>query len=83
MSRHEKDKNKKDKELNDAIKNYNKALLYSPYLASLLYGRGRAKTEMSDSQGGNADISAAEKIDPNIKDKFEKSLPIPSEDSAH
>jgi tetratricopeptide (TPR) repeat protein len=83
MSRLEKEKSKKDKELNAAIKNYTEALLYSPNLASSLYGRGLAKLEKGDTEGGNADVSAAKEIDTKIEDEFKKDLQRPLEDSAN
>jgi tetratricopeptide (TPR) repeat protein len=74
MSRFENDNSKKDEELLSAIKYYDAALSFSPTLASSRYGRGLAKRETGDIQGGNADILAAKEIDKTVQDEFEKGL---------
>ena len=53
-----------------AIDNYNSALRLAPKLASALYGRGVAKLKNGDKTGGDADISAAKRIQATIGDDF-------------
>jgi Flp pilus assembly protein TadD len=53
-----------------AVDDYSSALRSDPRLASALYGRGLAKLKTGDSAGGDADISAAKAIQPNIGDDF-------------
>jgi len=52
--------------LDIAIANFNAALLYAPKLATSLYGRGVARLKKDDTAAGNADIAAAEAIQPDI-----------------
>jgi len=52
-----------------AIADYDAVLQANPKSASSLYGRGLAKRIEG---GGDADMSAAERIDPNIRASFTK-----------
>jgi tetratricopeptide (TPR) repeat protein len=54
----------------DAIVDYNAALLKDAKLAGALYGRGIAKTRKGDRIGGAADIDAATAINPGIAEEF-------------
>jgi Flp pilus assembly protein TadD len=49
-----------------AIADYDAALRLDPKLATALYGRGLAKLKTGDAAGGNADITAARSIRPDI-----------------
>jgi tetratricopeptide (TPR) repeat protein len=53
-----------------AIRDYNKALKLVPKSAEALFGRGIAKQNSDDYAGASADVSAAETLDPHIKDVF-------------
>jgi len=53
-----------------AVEDYSSALRSDPRLASALYGRGLAELKTGDRAGGDADISAAKAIQPNIGDDF-------------
>jgi tetratricopeptide (TPR) repeat protein len=53
-----------------AIDDYNSALRFDPGQASALYGRGLAKLRRGDNAGGDADVSAAKGIQPNIGTDF-------------
>jgi tetratricopeptide (TPR) repeat protein len=55
-----------------AIDDYNSALRFEPKLASALYGRGLGKFKKGDRAGGDADISAAKKIQANIAEDFRR-----------
>ena len=78
MSERDKDNNS---DLDNAIKNYSAALLISPNLASSRYGRGVAKLKKQDTEGGNADVSEAKKIEPRIAEEFESYGVLGEEDS--
>jgi tetratricopeptide (TPR) repeat protein len=52
-----------------AFKDYDAAVAINPKLASSLYVRGLAKLKLGDASG-NADIEAAEALDPKIADKY-------------
>jgi hypothetical protein len=54
-----------------AIADYDAALQAHPKNASSLYGRGVAKGLNGDKAGGDADITAAKRIDPEIVKKYE------------
>ena len=54
-----------------AIADYNSALRIDSKLPSALYGRGFAKLKKGDLAGGNADISAAKVLEPNIAGQFD------------
>ena len=43
---------------------------FDPGQASALYGRGPAKLQRGDNAGGDTDVSAAKKIQPNIGTDF-------------
>jgi hypothetical protein len=53
-------------QFDNAIAKFNAALLFAPELATSLYGRGVAKLKKGDTAAGNADIAAAEAIQPDI-----------------
>ena len=53
-----------------AIDDYISALRFDPSQASALYGRGLAKLQRGDKAGGDTDVSAAKKIQPNIGADF-------------
>jgi len=52
--------------LDQAIADYSQAITLDPNSAAALYRRGKAKQLKGDKRGGDADIAAAKKIDPNI-----------------
>jgi tetratricopeptide (TPR) repeat protein len=54
------------KEYDRAIADYDQAIRLEPDYAKALYWRGKAKQAKGDVAGGNADVGAAEKIDPNV-----------------
>ena len=54
----------------DAITAYDAAIDVRPEGAASLLGRGLAKRRSGDAQGGTADISAAQKLDPEIVGEF-------------
>lgn len=56
----------------EAIGTYDDALRIRPNVAASLYGRGVAKRRAGDTQGGDADLRAARKIDASIAGKFAK-----------
>jgi tetratricopeptide (TPR) repeat protein len=56
------------RQLGDARTDFDKALAASPNSAPSLYGRGLARRLSGDVEGGNADISAAKRINPRIPD---------------
>jgi tetratricopeptide (TPR) repeat protein len=64
------------KEYDRAIADYNQAIQLNPNDATALYWRGKIKQLKGDTSGGDADIAAAKKIDPNNTSK----LPGPSLD---
>jgi tetratricopeptide (TPR) repeat protein len=49
-----------------AVAYFDQAVRLVPNDAAALYGRGKARQLKGDIAGGNADVSAAEKIDPKI-----------------
>jgi len=51
--------------LDRAVADYDQALLLQPNYASALYWRGMAKRDKGDTAGGDADIAAARKLEPN------------------
>jgi tetratricopeptide (TPR) repeat protein len=53
-----------------ALADYNAALALAPNHASSLYVRGVIKRRLGDVTGGDADIKAAGKIDPEIAESF-------------
>lgn len=56
--------------LDDAIGDYDAALQRKPKFAAALFGRALAELRKGDKAPGQADIAAAEKIDPTIADFF-------------
>ncbi len=54
------------KNYDQAIANFDSAIKLDPQYATALYWRGKAKQRKGDASGGNVDVSAAEKIDPNV-----------------
>jgi tetratricopeptide (TPR) repeat protein len=54
----------------DAVADYDKALLLRPNLPSSLYGRGIAKVKKGVVEEGHADIAAALAIDPKVEKEF-------------
>jgi len=54
----------------NAITDYDAALKINPRHASALYGRGLAKIQTGNATGGNNDIAAAKRIQPDIVDEF-------------
>ena len=52
-----------------AIADFDLAVQLVPQDAKALYERGLAKTKSGDASGGNADIAAAEKLDPNVANR--------------
>ena len=57
-------------QLDQAIADFDEALKLRPTLASALYGRGLAKLKKGENASGEADVSAAKAINPNIVDEF-------------
>ncbi|WP_263356012.1 tetratricopeptide repeat protein [Acidicapsa ligni] len=55
-----------------AIADYDAAIAQSTNDAAWLYGRGLARRAKNDVQGSEADIHAAQKIDPKIAEQFKK-----------
>jgi len=53
-----------------AISFYDAALRATPDKATSLFGRGKAKLRIGDTTGGDADISAAQALKPNISQEF-------------
>ena len=53
-----------------AIADYTAALQLKSRLASALYGRGMARLRKGSVAAGNADIEAAQKIDPDVGKQF-------------
>jgi len=58
--------------LDDAIGTYDRALAKYPRLAPSLFGRSIAWSRKGDKAKSDADASAALKIDPDVKDRFER-----------
>jgi len=56
----------KKKQWDLAIADYDQALYYKPDTSYVLYGRGIAKHAKGDKAGGDADIAAAVKLEPDI-----------------
>ncbi len=52
-------------DLDRAIADYDQAIKLNPNDAAALLNRGAAKKQQGDQSGGEADIAAAIKIDPN------------------
>ena len=57
-----------------ALADFEAALKIDPKLTFALYGRGMARLKRGDTAGGNADIAAATKTQPDIARQFEKPL---------
>ena len=53
-----------------AIADIDQALKLRPTLASALYGRGVAKLRKGENESGEADVSAARAIKPNVAEEF-------------
>jgi len=53
-----------------ALADYNAALALAPNHATSLYVRGVIRRKLGDTSGGDADIRAAGKIDPEIAESF-------------
>ena len=53
-----------------AIADIDQALKLRPTLASALYGRGVAKIKKGENADGEADVSAAKAIKPNVAEEF-------------
>lgn len=53
-----------------ALADYEEALKGNPQSASSLYGRGLAKHRKGDTAGGDADIAAADELDPKVGDQY-------------
>ena len=58
------------KNYKQALADYNAALAVEPNHATSLYVRGVVKRRLGDTAGGDADIKAAGKIDPEIAESF-------------
>ncbi|THD58268.1 DUF3857 domain-containing protein [Phenylobacterium sp.] len=54
----------------DAVTRYNAALAERPESAASLYGRGLAKLRAGDKAGGEADLAAALKLDPDAAESY-------------
>jgi tetratricopeptide (TPR) repeat protein len=54
-----------------AIADFEKVLSFNSGNAMALYGRGVAKMKAGDIAGGSADISAAHRINPKVREEFE------------
>lgn len=57
---------RRKKEFDRAIADFDTALRLNPNDADALYYRGRSKNDLGDKAGGDADIAAARKINPDI-----------------
>jgi tetratricopeptide (TPR) repeat protein len=57
-----------------ALAPFEAALKVDPRLAYALYGRGMTRLKRGDTAGGNADIAAATKAQPDIARQFQKPL---------
>ena len=53
-----------------ALADYNAALALDPKHATSLYVRGIIKRKLGDTAGGNADIQAAGKINPEVAESY-------------
>jgi tetratricopeptide (TPR) repeat protein len=62
--------NLKLNQIDNAMTDYEAALILDPKLAGSLYGRGLAKTRKGDRTGGAADMTAAKAIRGDIADEF-------------
>ncbi|HEX3809368.1 MAG TPA: tetratricopeptide repeat protein [Rhizomicrobium sp.] len=58
----------------DAIKDYNAALVLNPHLASSLYGRNVAERASGDISKADADLASAKSINANIEREFGKPI---------
>jgi hypothetical protein len=50
---------------------YDAAIKKDPKKASSLFGRGKARIKNGDTAGGNADLTAAKAVQPDIASEFE------------
>ena len=57
-------------QLDNAIADYDAALRLDAKLAGSLHGRGMARLKKGDAAGGNADITAAKAINPDVAKDF-------------
>ncbi|HEY2676321.1 MAG TPA: aspartyl protease family protein [Steroidobacteraceae bacterium] len=64
-------------ELNKAVADFDSSLKLNPKSASALYGRGVAKSRMSNAAEGRADIAAATSLDPQIAEFFSRREIVP------
>jgi len=55
-----------------AVADFDAALKRNPRQSGPLYGRGLAKRMNGDAAGGNADIAAAKRLDPDVARAFER-----------
>ncbi len=62
--------NLKSHQLKAAIRDYTAVLERDPTSAEALYGRGLARREAGDAQGGKADMAAARKLGPGVAGHF-------------
>jgi tetratricopeptide (TPR) repeat protein len=56
--------------VDEAIADYNAALAAQPDKPHSLYGRGLARLKKGDTAGGNADITRAKQVSPQIELEF-------------
>ena len=57
-------------QFDQAMADFDQALKLRPTLASALYGRGVAKIKEGENASGEADVSAAKAIKPNVAEEF-------------
>ena len=57
-------------QFDQAIVDFDQALKLRPTLASALYGRGVAKLRKGENASGEAEVSAAKAIKPNVAEEF-------------
>ena len=57
-------------QFDQAIADFDQALKPRPTLASALYGRGVAKLKKGENASGEAEVSAAKAIKPNVAEEF-------------
>jgi len=59
------------KQFESAIADYDAALKLDPKIAAALYGRELARRARGDNAAGEADIAAAKRIQPDIRNQFQ------------
>jgi tetratricopeptide (TPR) repeat protein len=57
-------------QFDQAIADFDQALKLQPALASALFGRGLAKLKKNENASGEADVSAAKAIKPNVAEEL-------------